>query len=185
MAASASGASSENGSGGALHKHRPAAAAAANPVSPQTEKARADAVMTAQPSLSNLVYQRSQDAGSANAETECIAKIVFHEASNQSLRAQLAVAEVVVNRTHSGGGFPATACAVANQRGQFFPVSRYHAPKDSARWRTAVAIARIAQAGESPRVAPGALFFHAAYSRPAWSHTRPLVVQVGGQYFYR
>jgi spore germination cell wall hydrolase CwlJ-like protein len=141
--------------------------------------------MTVQPSLSNLVYQRSQDAGSATTETECIAKIVFHEASNQSLRAQLAVAEVVVNRTHSGGGFPATACAVANQRGQFFPVSRYHAPKDSPRWRTAVAIARIAQAGESPRVAPGALFFHAAYTRPAWSHTRPLVVQVGGQYFYR
>lgn len=182
MAASAGVAASENGHGAASHPPRPATA---NPASSLAKGPHANAVITDRPSLSSLVYQRSQNASSANAEIECIAKVVFHEASNQSLRAQLAVAEVVVNRTHSGGDFPTTACAVANQRGQFFPVSRYHAPTASARWRTAVAIARIAQAGESPRVAPGALFFHAAYSRPAWSHTRPLVAQVGGQYFYR
>jgi spore germination cell wall hydrolase CwlJ-like protein len=181
MAASAGVAAPESGRGAVAHQPRPVAA---NPAPSQLDRARAKAVLAARPSLSSLVYQRSQNAGAANAEIECIAKVVLHEASNQSLRAQLAVAEVVVNRTRSSD-FPASACAVANQRGQFFPVSRYHAPKDTARWRTAVAIARIAQAGESPRVAPGALFFHAAYTRPAWSHTRPLVTEVGGQYFYR
>ena len=97
-------------------------------------------------------------------DTECMAKVVHHEAANQPLTGQLAVAEVIINRVHSGR-YAATPCAVANQRGQFFQTDSYHVPLTSPRWRTAVAVARIAQAGERPPVAEGALFFHASYAR--------------------
>jgi hypothetical protein len=136
------------------------------------------------PTLESLVALRGQDLEAIDRDTECMAKVVHHEAANQPLTGQLAVAEVIINRTHSGR-FPTTPCAVANQRGQFFQTDSYHVPHASPRWRTAVAIARIAEAGEAPPAAPGALFFHASYARPDWSYRRPLVTQIAGQVFYR
>jgi N-acetylmuramoyl-L-alanine amidase len=136
------------------------------------------------PTLETLVAANAQDIDNIDRDTECMAKVVHHEAANQPLNGQLAVAEVIINRTHSGR-FPTTACAVANQRGQFFQTDGYHVPRTSPRWRTAVAIARIAQAGKAPPSAPGALYFHASYVRPVWSHRRPLVIQIADQVFYR
>jgi spore germination cell wall hydrolase CwlJ-like protein len=136
------------------------------------------------PSLETLVANQGQDIDNLDPDTECMAKVVHHEAANQPLAGQLAVAEVIVNRTHSGR-FPTTPCAVANQRGQFFRTDSYHVPVTSPRWRTAVAIARIAEAGEAPAAAPGALFFHASYARTDWSSRRTLVAQIAGQIFYR
>jgi N-acetylmuramoyl-L-alanine amidase len=136
------------------------------------------------PTLESLVALHGQDIDAIDPDTECMAKVVHHEAANQPLTGQLAVAEVIINRTHSGH-FPTTPCAVANQRGQFFQTDAYHVPHTSPRWRTAVAIARIAEAGEAPAAAPGALYFHASYARPDWSYRRPLVTQIAGQIFYR
>jgi spore germination cell wall hydrolase CwlJ-like protein len=136
------------------------------------------------PTLETLVAAHSQDIDTIDADTECVAKVVHHEAANQPLAGQLAVAEVVLNRARSGR-FPATPCAVANQPGQFFHTESYHVPVTSPRWRTAVAIARVAEAGESPPVVPGALFFCAAYARRTMAHQRPLVTQIAGQVFYR
>ena len=136
------------------------------------------------PTLESLVAVHAQHIDDIDRDTECMAKVVHHEAANQPLTGQLAVAEVILNRTRSGH-FPTTPCAVANQRGQFFQTDGYHVPLTSPRWRTAVAIARIAQAGEARPAAPGALYFHASYARPEWSHRRPLVTQIADQVFYR
>ena len=136
------------------------------------------------PTLETLVAAHDDDVDAIDADTECVAKVVHHEAANQPLQGQLAVAEVILNRMRSGR-FPTTPCAVANQPGQFFHTDGYHVPHSSPRWRTAVAIARVAEAGEAPPAAPGALFFHASYVRPAWSHRRPLVAQIADQVFYR
>ena len=136
-------------------------------------------------SLARLVDSVSHDDTGIDAEVECIAKIVHHEAANQSLLGQLAVAEVVVNRVTHGGAFPNTACAVANQPGQFFRVARYNARSDQRRWRVAVAIAKIAKAHQLPSVVPGALFFRAAYSHPAFGRGHAVIARVGDQVFYR
>jgi spore germination cell wall hydrolase CwlJ-like protein len=134
--------------------------------------------------LESLIAFHSSDVDSIDPETECMAKVVHHEAGNQPLQGMLAVAEVIVNRTRSGR-FPTTPCGVANQRGQFFQTASYDVPRSSERWRTAVAVARLAQAGEWTPVAPGALFFHAVYSRYDWSHRRTLVTRIADQIFYR
>jgi hypothetical protein len=116
-------------------------------------------------------------------QTECIAKVVHHEAANQPLAGQLAVAEVILNRI-SSGRFARTACGVANQAGQFFHTMGYH-PKADHRWSTAVAVARVAKSEAADMAAPGALFYHASYVRPAWSHRRQLVARIADQLFYR
>src|ERR1044072_5698410 len=93
-------------------------------------------------------------------ELECLAKVVLHEAGNQSRTGQLAVAQVVMNRVRSPR-FPDTVCDVVMQRGQFFNVHPYH-PRSDPRRATAVEAPRDALSGESEPVIGNALFFHAA-----------------------
>jgi len=116
-----------------------------------------------------------------DAELTCLAKIVLHEAGNQSRTGQLAVAQVVMNRVHSGR-FASTICGVAMQRGQFFNVHAYNPARDS-RWRTALEIARDAREGVSEPVIGDALFFHAAYAGGVGGHRQ--VGRIGGHIFYR
>ncbi|HEV2818855.1 MAG TPA: cell wall hydrolase [Allosphingosinicella sp.] len=113
-------------------------------------------------------------------ELDCLAKVVLHEAGNQSRTGQLAVAQVVMNRVRSPR-FPDTVCGVVMQRGQFFNVHAYHPRRDS-RWRTAVEVARDALSGASEPVIGGALFFHAASAGP---FRRTRVGRIGDHVFYR
>ena len=134
--------------------------------------------------LRRLVALRSIRSPKLESETKCLAQAVVHEAANQGLRGQLAVAQVILNRMRSTP-FPKSACGVVNQRGQFDGAADYEAPDGSAHWKTAVAIATIAQERRVAQVAPGALFFHATYVRPSWSETHERVAQIGDQIFYR
>ena len=117
----------------------------------------------------------------ADAELNCLAKIVLHEAGNQSRTGQLAVAQVVMNRVHSGR-FADTICGVAMQHGQFFNVHAYNPPHD-ARWRLALEVARDAREGVSDPVVGDALFFHATYAGGVGNHRQ--VGRIGGHVFYR
>jgi N-acetylmuramoyl-L-alanine amidase len=118
-----------------------------------------------------------------DAELTCLAKVVVHEAGNQSREGQMAVAQVVMNRVNdSRGRFGRTVCGVVLQRGQFFNVHAYNPPRN-ARWRTAVEIARQARDGTHPPVIGNALFFHAAYAAPF--RGRAFVGRIGNHVFYR
>ena len=117
-------------------------------------------------------------------QVTCMAKVIIHEAGSESRRGQVAVAQVIRTRLQSGR-FPETACAVVKQRGQFFDVDSYNPSRDDDRWAQAVEIARETLAGQGEEVAPGAMFFHAAWSRGPWMSKRGKVTQIGGQVFYR
>jgi len=118
-----------------------------------------------------------------DAELTCLAKVVVHEAGNQSREGQMAVAQVVMNRLNdSRRRFGRTICGVIMQRGQFFNVHAYNPPRN-ARWRTAVEIARQARDGDHPPVIGNALFFHAAYAAPFRGRVR--VGRIGDHVFYR
>lgn len=120
-----------------------------------------------------------------DSETDCLARAVYYESKGESLTGQLTVAEVILNRSESGR-FPSTVCGVVRQPSQFSFVRRGHIPKPpaNAQWRTAVAIAQIAQKELAEGGAPEALFFHARYVSPGWRNlTR--VAAIGNHIFYR
>ncbi|HEV2746786.1 MAG TPA: cell wall hydrolase [Allosphingosinicella sp.] len=124
-------------------------------------------------------------ADAADAELACLAGAVYFESKGEPLAGQLAVAEVIINRSKSGR-FPASLCGVVKQKSQFSFVRRGHIPAipDNAAWRKAVAIAHIAQQDLADSEGSEALFFHAAYVRPGWRGlTR--VASVGNHIFYR
>lgn len=120
-----------------------------------------------------------------DAELTCLAKVVVHEAGNQSRAGQLAVAQVVMNRVNDPRGrFGRTICGVVMQRGQFFNVHAYNPPRN-ARWWRAVDVAREARDGDSDQVVHGALFFHAANAGISWGGRRTRLARVGDHVFYR
>lgn len=142
---------------------------------------------------SNGVLARLEDlvnlhlgTSNSDAEQECLAAAVYFEARNEPLEGQLAVAQVVLNRTRSGR-YPATICAVVTQPAQFSFIRAGRFPaadRNCDAWRTAVGIARVARDRLSPSVAPNVLWYHATYVAPAWGPRLNRVRQIGTHIFY-
>jgi spore germination cell wall hydrolase CwlJ-like protein len=123
-------------------------------------------------SLPALVAQ--MNGGELSPELNCLAQAVYFEARGEDLTGQLAVAQVVINRTASGR-FPQDYCSVVTQRGQFSFVRGGHipsAPATSPAWHRARAIARIAHHDLWDSGVGESLYFHASSVRPSWSRGR-------------
>lgn len=122
--------------------------------------------------------------GASNSELECLADAVYFESKGEPLSGQLAVANVIINRTTSGR-FPTTICSVVKQPGQFSFVrgGRIPAVGPNAQYRTATAIAKVALADAWNSPAPKALYFHARRVSPNWGKAR--VAIIGNHVFFR
>ncbi len=135
-------------------------------------------------SLSELV-ERLDVAQATDEDIHCLATTVYYEARSESLAGQLAVANVVLERSKSGR-FPKDLCGVVKQAGQFSFVKGGRlptAPNNAGQWNTAKAIAHIAMEGSWANPVQGALFFHSSRVSPGWRHER--LTRIGGHVFYR
>lgn len=156
------------------------ASAATNP------QAAAPTESPARRSLDDLVAEHG-DLDTADAQFECLASAVYFEARGEPLEGQLAVAEVILNRVASGR-FRATVCDVVTQPSQFSFVRRGRippAPRGSAAWQRAVAIAHIAMENLHDVTGDDSLFFHATYVRPSWGRADARIARIGRHVFYR
>lgn len=127
----------------------------------------------------------AQPATIDDEELNCLAVGVYFESKGEPLSGQLAVADVILNRTQSGR-FPKSVCSVVKQPGQFSFVKGGKLPRiDTGRrsWKTAVAVARVATKDLWNSPVEGALFFHARHLRPNWGKAH--VATVGNHIFYR
>jgi spore germination cell wall hydrolase CwlJ-like protein len=135
-------------------------------------------------SLSALVRQYAATE-TDDREQNCLASAIYFEAKGEPLDGQLAVAHVILNRAESGR-FASTTCGVVFQRGQFSFVRGGSMPPiahNSNNWRTAVAIARIAQDDLWESTTENALYFHARRVAPGWRMAK--VGAIGNHVFYR
>lgn len=120
-----------------------------------------------------------------DAQMDCLARAVYFESRGEPLLGQLAVGEVIANRSRSGR-WPASYCGVVKQRSQFSFVRNGAIPepnRGSSAWRTAVAIARIVDGSHIESKVSDALFFHARRVNPGWRLTR--LGTVGNHVFYQ
>ena len=135
--------------------------------------------------LAAMVAQlRGPEPGSH--ELDCLATGIYFESKGEPLAGQLAVGQVIANRTQSGGRFPGTYCGVLFQRGQFSFVHGGSLPSvahSNRQWQTAVAVARIVDQRLQDSSVGNALFFHARYVSPGWGLKR--VASIGNHVFYR
>jgi hypothetical protein len=154
-------------------------------VQPLPEQAPAP-VLTEAGSLPELVGM-VDTAAPMGEELRCLAGAVYFEARGEPLAGQLAVAQVIINRSEDRR-FPRSYCGVVAQPGQFSFMrgSRMPAARESSSaWTRAVAIAQIAHQGLWESEAGNAVFFHARYVSPGWSRTKTRLAQIDTHIFYR
>jgi len=135
--------------------------------------------------LAAMVAQlRGPEPGSH--ELDCLATGIYFESKGEPLAGQLAVGQVIANRTQSGGRFPGTYCGVLFQHSQFSFVHGHSLPevaRSNSQWQTAVAIAKIVDQHLKDPVVGDAMFFHARYVSPNWRMKR--VASIGNHIFFR
>jgi spore germination cell wall hydrolase CwlJ-like protein len=155
-------------------------------VQPAPEHDQAHTHLAAAGSLSQLVD--TMPGGAAlSGDMECLAGAIYFESRGEPLAGQLAVGQVIVNRSESGI-FPSDYCGVVYQRSQFSFVHGGTMPRidrGSLAWKRASAIARIAHEGLWDSQAGDALYFHARYVKPSWSRTKIARATIDSHIFYR
>jgi spore germination cell wall hydrolase CwlJ-like protein len=136
----------------------------------------------AYPTLAAAVADQSirSDAGE---DLRCLAGAIYFEARGEPLSGQLAVAEVILNRTRSHR-FGGSACEVITQKGQFSFVrgGRMPAAPSNDDWRTAMAVAKVALKDAWESDAANALYFN---HRRAGHANGVRVASIGNHVFYR
>ena len=155
-------------------------------VQPLPAPAPATPALTEAGSLHELVGMIDATAPMSE-QMRCLAGAVYFEARGEPLAGQLAVAQVIINRTEDGR-FPRSYCGVVAQPGQFSFMRGKRMPavrEGSAAWERAVAVAHIADKGLWESEAGRAVFFHARYVKPGWTRTKTRLAQIDTHIFYR
>ena len=136
-------------------------------------------------SLRDLVNQVKADE--LTEQMRCLAGAVYFESRGEKLAGQLAVAQVVINRSEDTR-WPASYCGVVYQRAQFSFVKNGRMPNirtSSNAWQRAASIAKIAHEGLWESEAADAVYFHAKYVKPKWSRRKQPTAQIDTHIFYR
>lgn len=130
----------------------------------------------------------------------CLALNVYHEARDQPLAGQYAVAEVVLNRVYDSR-FPYTVCEVVKQGPTYtwkkdFPVrhrcqfswycdGKSDKPRNKPAWKAALAVARDALTGEPSSNIGYATHYHSVHVKPSWASSKIFIGKIGDHIFYR
>ena len=131
----------------------------------------------------------------------CLALNVYHEAKNQSLIGQIAVAQVVMNRVKDER-YPDNVCDVVYQ-GQYYkwkpdlPIKnrcqfswycdgKSDKPnKDTFAWEQAVTVEHGVYYGNLDDFVEGATHYHAHYVLPEWASSKTYITRIDDHIFYR
>ncbi len=125
-------------------------------------------------------------------ELICMAKAIYFEARSESLKGQMAVAKVVLNRVRDPR-FPNTVCGVVYQGAErrnacqfsFACDGKPDYPTEMRHWAKAKRLAAKALRGQiRMRKLEGVAFYHADYVRPTWASMMRPVVKIGRHIFY-
>ena len=130
----------------------------------------------------------------------CMAANIYHEAKNQPMVGQIAVAQVVMNRANDSR-YPDNVCDVIKQgltykngkvvlgKSQFSwycDGKKDDVDKKSEKWRNSLRYASMVITNRiTLDVTEGATHYHATYVRPAWARTKTKTVRINRHIFYR
>ena len=130
----------------------------------------------------------------------CLALNTYHEAKNQSMVGQIAVAEVVMNRV-ADSRYPNTIFEVVKQgpkyKGSDVPVrhrckfswycdGKSDIPKNEKAWKKAQDYAYLVLYNRiAIDVTEGATDYHATYVKPSWAKTKKRTTRIDKHIFYR
>lgn len=124
---------------------------------------------------------------SSEAERECMALNVYHEARGETILGQIGVAQVTLNRVELGR-FPDTICGVVWQSSQFSWTNDgiSDTPSERDAWARAQVVAQIVMEtwDASVDLTYGADHYHAHSVTPRWGDPEHVTTVIGDHIFY-
>jgi spore germination cell wall hydrolase CwlJ-like protein len=116
----------------------------------------------------------------------CMAVAVYHEARNQPIMGQKAVASVIVQRAMTPNRWGDKPCDVVRPVQFSFMTSRYRYPpiSDPEAWQLAVRVALTIMYEGPMAELRGADHYHADYVSPKWRHAMHKTARIGDHIFY-
>ena len=143
---------------------------------------------TARESVSPVTAQMRQ------AQLECLARNIYHEAGYEPFEGKAAVAQVTLNRVESGQ-FPSDICQVVYQKNVVYEkvlcqFSWYcdkasaHKPMNGPVYIESMEVAKkvLLEGFRLPSI-KGALYYHADYVNPKWNKEK--IAKIGHHIFYK
>ncbi len=126
------------------------------------------------------------------ADLQCLALTVYHEARGEPDLGKFAVAHVVLNRSRDAR-FPKRICDVVYEdvttpggcEFSWACDALIDQPKNDEAWRHSMRVARRVYAGLSIDPTGGAMWYHADYVEPAWANSLGSPQRIGRHRFYR
>lgn len=137
----------------------------------------------------SLSTAKDQSSIDIEAEINCLAANIYHEARGESLKGKLAVGLVTMNRTKHQD-YPSTVCGVVFQKANFLCQFSW-ACKSSAKLlhkditKEIRELAEKIYFGEVKDITKGATHFHSIDVNPRWSAFKTRTLKVGRHIFYR
>lgn len=122
----------------------------------------------------------------ADSEIKCLARNIYHESRGETLKGQVAVALVTLNRTKQDN-FPDTVCGVVYQKGQFSWTNDKLRISDKDSWDEALVLARkVMYTNYAERLLPNfsATHFHSVKVKPRWKLVKQRPLKIGNHIFY-
>ena len=134
----------------------------------------------------------SQPTATGGADWLCLSEALYFEARGESVKGQVGVAEVILNRVKSRK-FPNSVCGVVNQgtgkrnRCQFSYTcdGNPEVVHEPGAYRNVAKVARALLDGAPRNLTVGATYYHNHTVRPRWSRTFTRTASIDGHYFYR
>ncbi|MFT3729771.1 MAG: cell wall hydrolase [Terricaulis sp.] len=125
-------------------------------------------------------------------QRNCLAQAIYYEARGESQQGQVAVAEVVMNRTRSGY-YPNTVCGVVYQGSALKTGCQFTFTCDGSMaalprgraWVQSQQLANAVMMGYTRPVTQHATHYHTTAVNPVWSARLVETTQIGSHIFYR
>ena len=123
---------------------------------------------------------------------QCLSEALYFEARGESIKGQVAVAEVILNRVDSPA-YPDSVCGVINQgTGRKFACQftytcdgRSESINEQFAYERVAKVARLVMDGLPRNLTKGATHYHTTSVRPSWSRKFPKTAKIGSHVFYR
>ena len=126
-------------------------------------------------------------------EQKCLAEAIYYEARGESVKGQVAVAQVVLNRVRNPA-YPGSICKVVYQNQNMLNACQFsfacdgqkHRVTEKPQWRLAQQTAKAVTDGNIwlPEVG-SSTHYHANYVKPYWRGSMHKLTQIGKHIFYR
>ena len=137
-------------------------------------------------------YISTMSAPRGNAEWECMAQALYHEARGESLQGIFAVGEVILNRVDSGS-YPNSICGVVHQgTGRKYACQftwtcdgKSDAIGNPSAYAKVGKVAQLLIDGLPRTLTQGATHYHTKAVNPSWAQRFPRMATFGSHHFYK